>query len=303
MKKELFTINNISKKFKDKIAINNLSLTIFEGDCIGLIGPNGAGKTTLLRIISGLILPTNGDINFEGKTVEKQKALIGYLPQYPNYYEWMTPREFLKFNCQLFQMKPYLIDARIEETLKKVGLFEEADRAIGGFSGGMRQRLGIAQAIIHKPKFVILDEPVSALDPIGRREILNLIDDIKKDSTVIFSTHILADAQEVCDRFCIIKQGTLLNDFYLSDMLTKQGSLSLVIQLIAQNTKWTDKLIKKASINNIYQSRNKVHIEINTEIENWKDEFFQSMIDYDVNFSSIELNNFSLEDYFMKLME
>jgi len=107
----------------------------------------------------------------------------------------------------------------------------------------------------------------------------------------------------VCDRFCIIKQGTLLNDFYLSDMLTKQGSLSLVIQLITQNTKWTDKLIKKASINNIYQSRNKVHIEINTEIENWKDEFFQSMIDYDVNFSSIELNNFSLEDYFMKLME
>lgn len=303
MKKELLNIDNISKGFNDKLAINKFSLKIFQGDCIGLIGPNGAGKTTLLRMVIGLLAPTTGTITFDGKKIEEKKDLIGYLPQYPNYYEWMTPREFLKFNCRLFNMGNSVIDERVEEVLSRVGLLEDGNREISGFSGGMRQRLGIAQAIIHKPKFIVLDEPVSALDPIGRREILNLIDDIKKEATLIFSTHILADAQEVCDRFCVVKKGTILDDFYLSDMLINNNYIKLGIQLLEQNSDWINYLKILHTIDTVSVSRNNVLIKINNEVDGWQSDFLKSLIDFNVNFSKIEINNFSLEDYFMQLME
>nr|WP_181717299.1 ABC transporter ATP-binding protein [Streptococcus salivarius] len=303
MEKELISIDNISKKFDDKLAIKNFSLKIFKGDCIGLIGPNGAGKTTLLRMITGLLSPTTGNVIFDGEVIKNQKEFIGYLPQYPNYYEWMTPREFLKFSCKLFNMDTSIINERIEEVLSKVGLLEDCDRVISGFSGGMRQRLGIAQAIIHKPKFVVLDEPVSALDPIGRREILNLINDIKKETTIIFSTHILADAQEVCDRFCVVKKGAMLDDFYLLDMLTNNSYIKLNIRLIDNDFEWINYLKNMQSIDTVFLDQNNIIIKFNAEIDSWKSDFLKSLIDYDVNFSRIEVNNFSLEDYFMQLME
>ena len=299
----MLRIENICKKYGEHTALDAVSMEVPKGSIFGLLGPNGAGKTTLLRMITDLLSPTTGNVIFDGEVIKNQKEFIGYLPQYPNYYEWMTPREFLKFSCKLFNMDISIINERIEEVLSKVGLLEDCDRVISGFSGGMRQRLGIAQAIIHKPKFVVLDEPVSALDPIGRREILNLINDIKKESTIIFSTHILADAQEVCDRFCVVKKGTMLDDFYLLDMLTNNSYIKLNIRLIDNDFEWINYLKNMQTIDTVFLNQNNIIIKFNAGIDSWKFDFLKSLIDYNVNFSKIEVNNFSLEDYFMQLME
>ena len=143
-----------------------------------------------------------------GKNISKMKKEIGYLPQYPNFFNWMTAKETLMFMGQLSGLKKEVLANSIPEILTKVGLGGKENSKVGTFSGGMKQRLGIAQALLHKPSLIVMDEPVSALDPVGRREVLNLIEEIKKDTTILLSTHILSDAEEICERFVIIKDGT-----------------------------------------------------------------------------------------------
>ncbi|MFF2291037.1 ABC transporter ATP-binding protein [Peribacillus butanolivorans] len=295
------SIDHLSKEFKGHYAVNDFSIEITEGECIGLIGPNGAGKTTLLRMISDILEPTKGKVLFNGEDISKQKHLIGYLPQYPSFYDWMNAEDVLKFNATLSGMKKSEIPEAIEQSLNLVGLRDVGKKRVNDFSGGMKQRLGIAQAIIHKPKFVIMDEPVSALDPIGRREVLDLINIIKKDTTILFSTHILNDAQEVCDRFCVIKKGEKIRDFSIQELNTKSSNL-VSIQLAQKNPDWIEYLKTSSQIKKVKERGLDIVINVGN-VENYQEYIFSSILEYGVKVASIQnAAANSLEEYFLELV-
>jgi ABC-2 type transport system ATP-binding protein len=292
-------LERLTKTFGTRKAVEDFTLTIRRGDCIGLIGPNGAGKTTLLKMVSGILQESRGSVRINGEMIEQQRALIGYLPQYPQFHEWMTAEEVLSFYGQLSGVKKTALQVRIQEVLGIVGLAESGKRKVGGFSGGMKQRLGIAQAIIHRPEFVILDEPVSALDPIGRREVLDLIRGINQSATVIFSTHILGDAQEICNRFCIMRMGKKLEDFYYSDWTTSKQTNALLIECRPVNQAWINHVQKMARV---HVRDNAVQLEALEPDDAWVRRILSSLLEYHVEFVKMEVGKLSLEDYFIQLV-
>ncbi len=204
----------LSKTYKEVDALKPLDLEIPAGTVFGFLGRNGAGKTTTIRLLTGLAKPSGGAAWVAGvPTTQADSAThahFGYLPQSPAFYKWMTPVAYLDYVGQLFQMDKKVRTLRIAEMLELVGLTEAAKRPIRGFSGGMGQRLGIAQAMLHKPPVLFLDEPTSALDPAGRHELLSLIEQLRGEVTVFFSSHILDDVERICDKVGIIHEGALL---------------------------------------------------------------------------------------------
>jgi ABC-2 type transport system ATP-binding protein len=207
-------VEKLSKVYGDIRALDGLDLSVEKGAVFGFLGPNGAGKTTTLRILAGVATPTSGEAWIEGVQVGlggEARRMVGYLPEEPAYYPWMRAREFLvDLIGGLYGMDPGEANLRGDEMLELVGLQEAANRRIGGFSRGMRQRLGLAQALMNKPQVLLLDEPVSALDPVGRRDILRLIKALGEEATIFMSTHILNDVERVCDMIGIIDRGKLI---------------------------------------------------------------------------------------------
>ncbi len=203
----------LTKRYGDVLALDRLDLVVPEGSVFGFLGPNGAGKTTTLRLLTGLGHPTGGSASVAGIPVERGglalAGRIGYLDQDPRFYAWMTGRELLELAGRAYGMAGAQLRSRVDETLATVGLTDAARRRIGGYSGGMRQRLGIGQAMLPRPRVLFLDEPVSALDPEGRRDTLELIGRLRGESTVFMSTHILTDVERICDRVAILDRGRL----------------------------------------------------------------------------------------------
>ncbi|PFP32604.1 ABC transporter ATP-binding protein [Priestia megaterium] len=294
-------IINVTKSFKEKIAVNNFSLELKSGECVGLIGPNGAGKSTLIKMISDIIDPNAGEVLLDGKKISKMKREIGYLPQYPNFFNWMTARETLTFMGQLSGVKKEVLTNSITEILTKVGLEAEGNSKVGTFSGGMKQRLGIAQALLHKPSLIVMDEPVSALDPIGRREVLNLIEEIKKDTTILLSTHILSDAEEICERFVIMKDGRKIEDTKITDLLNRNSENKLIVEITAKDRKWVDTIKKLPYVKDIEVVGLKVKVKVENIEEN-KALLLQNALEHKVDIVKFEMNNDTLEEIFLKLV-
>ncbi len=207
-------IEGLSKVYGAVRALDGLSLSVEPRTVFGFLGPNGAGKTTTMRILAGLTRPTAGQAWVAGEPVGPEgraRALVGYLPEEPRYYAWMRAEEFLaRFVGGLFRLPREEARRRADELLARVGLADARRRRIGGFSRGMRQRLGLAQALMNRPQVLLLDEPVSALDPGGRKEILELIEGLKDQVAVFMSTHILADVDRICDTIGVIDRGRLV---------------------------------------------------------------------------------------------
>lgn len=211
-------IHGLTKRFGAVTALSGLDLTVPRGAIFGFLGPNGAGKTTTLRIMTGLAHATAGHVVIEGVTVgSRTRPPIGYLPDTPSFYGWMRAREFLHYIADLHTITNPAIDA----TLDRVGLLGAANKRIGGFSRGMKQRLGLAQALLPNPSVLLLDEPVSALDPAGRKAILEILSDLRGELTVFFSTHILDDAERICDDVGIIDRGRLVLQAPRDDLLAR----------------------------------------------------------------------------------
>lgn len=292
-------LKRLTKSFGTRKAVEDFTLTIHRGDCIGLIGPNGAGKTTVLKMVSGILKESRGSVHINGEAIEGQRARTGYLPQYPQFHDWMTAEEVLLFYGQLSGEKKITLPARIQEVLGIVGLSDAAKRKVNGFSGGMKQRLGIAQAIIHKPEFVILDEPVSALDPIGRREVLDLIEVIKQSATVILSTHILGDAQEICNRFCIMNKGKKLEDFYYADWKKSKQTNALFMEFRSLNPSWVSHVQRIA---HVHIRDTAIQLEALEPDDAWVRRILSSLLEYHVDFIKMEVGRLSLEDYFIQLV-
>jgi len=206
-------LQNVSMQFGAVEVLKDVSFSVSEGSIFGFLGKNGAGKTTTMKLILGFLKPKAGTIFVCGEKVvygeTKTNRLIGYLPDVPSFYGYMTPKEYLKLCGQVAGMPNKEIEEKSKEILHLVGL-DGINRRIRGFSRGMKQRLGIAQALINEPKLLLCDEPTSALDPIGRKEILDLLIMLSRKTTIVFSTHILNDVERICDRVCLLDQGEIL---------------------------------------------------------------------------------------------
>jgi ABC-2 type transport system ATP-binding protein len=203
--------------------VDGVDLDVHEGEIFGFVGPNGAGKTTTIKMLMGLIYPTRGRAHIFDDPIPSQraKARVGYLPENPAYYEFLTGREALKFFARLSRVPAAVRKQRCDELLEQVGLAAAADRQIRKYSKGMQQRLGLAQALVGDPALVVLDEPMSGLDPVGRKEVRDLILDLKRrGKTVFFSTHILPDVETLCDRVGVILRGRLRDVGRIEDLLT-----------------------------------------------------------------------------------
>jgi ABC-2 type transport system ATP-binding protein len=211
---------NLTKTYGEVTALDHLNLEVPSNSVFGFLGPNGAGKTTTVKLLMGLSQPTGGRAWINGEPIDQDgvKAKIGYLPDVPAFYNWMTGREYLLFVADLFGISGERAKARIDELLALVELKGAAKRRVGGYSRGMRQRLGIAQALVNRPQVLFMDEPVSALDPIGRREVLGLILKLKEEATIFMSTHILSDVERVCDSVAIINKGKLIIESSVTDL-------------------------------------------------------------------------------------
>jgi ABC-2 type transport system ATP-binding protein len=204
----------LTKRYGGVTALYDLRLNVPQGAIFGLLGPNGAGKTTLVRLLTGLARPSDGGATVAGYDIAggsiALRRRISVLEQQPTYYSWMTGRELLNFTGQLFGLRGGDLRQRVADTLETTGLSDAADRRIGGYSGGMRQRLGLAQALINQPEVLFLDEPASSLDPTGRSAILQRISELRGQATVFMSTHILADVERICDHVAILNHGKLV---------------------------------------------------------------------------------------------
>lgn len=208
-------------------ALDGISLTVAEGQIFGFLGGNGAGKTTTIKILMGLLFPTGGSAKILGKDISdvSMHHTIGYCPENPYFYDYLTPRELLRYFCDLFGMSSAAADKRTELLLTKVGL-EEKDwnKQLRKFSKGMLQRVGLAQSLVNEPELVFLDEPMSGLDPMGRREIRDLISELRSSGVTVFmSTHILSDVEALCDEVAILRKGRVAASGKLDDLLATQG--------------------------------------------------------------------------------
>jgi ABC-2 type transport system ATP-binding protein len=219
---------------RPKCALRPLTFSVEQGEVFGFLGPNGAGKTTTLKLLMGLVFPTSGSARILGFDWNdpRVKAQIGFLPEQPYFYDYLTARELLAYYAQLSGVPAKSRSRRVEEVLHQVGLPEAGAVQLRKFSKGMLQRVGIAQAILHDPSVIFLDEPMSGLDPMGRREVRDLIEQLKtQGKTVFFSTHILSDAEALCDRVAIIHQGELRGVGAVADLTsTVQGKVEIVWQ-------------------------------------------------------------------------
>ncbi|WP_144555038.1 ABC transporter ATP-binding protein [Bacillus sp. X1(2014)] len=292
-------IRNVTKKFKDKIAVNNFSMELQSGECVGLIGPNGAGKSTLIKVIVDMINQNAGEVMLNGKKISKMKREIGYLPQYPEFFNWMTTKEMLMFMGQLSGMKKGELINSIPKILAKVGLEREENLKVGTFSGGMKQRLGIAQALLHKPSLIVMDEPVSALDPIGRREVLNLIQEIKKETTILLSTHILGDAEEICERFVMIKNGCKIEDTTIAELLNRNSNNQLKLEISMVNQNWIEDVKKLPYVKWVEVIGNKIKVKVEN-IDKNKDMLLKDALEKSVDIVKFEIHHDTLEEIFIK---
>jgi ABC-2 type transport system ATP-binding protein len=218
----------IGKRYKDNKVLHNLNLEVPRNSIFGFLGPNGAGKTTAMKILLGFIKATEGRASMFGKDIRTDgveiRSKIGYLSQDPRFYDNLTTRENLRLTARFFfKNNKKAIEKRIDEVIELTGLSQAADRRVKGFSGGERQRLGIAQAQINFPELLILDEPTAALDPIGRKQVLDVMDNLRDRTTIFYSTHILSDVQRVSDMVAILDGGVCIAQGNIEELMTKNS--------------------------------------------------------------------------------
>ena len=298
----LISVKHLKKVFDKEAAVKDITFNVTEGGCTALLGPNGAGKTTTLRLLAGLLQPTGGSIRFLAlKSGEDQRKYIGYLPQHPVFFNWMTAKEFLVYVGELTGLSKRKAAGKSEELLDLLGLANAKRKSIGGFSGGMKQRLGIAQAMIHGPKLVMLDEPVSALDPFGRREVLEMMKELKRRTTILFSTHVLHDAEEVCDDILIINKGEIVLSGTLKNIRRQHQQNIIKITAEANIAQWGSSLNEWSEITDIILGDNSVTLAVK-DLELARISLIREIADKNIPVSQFVVGQSTLEDLFMRVV-
>jgi ABC-2 type transport system ATP-binding protein len=225
----------LRKQFGDKTAVEDLSLEVLRGEVFGFLGPNGAGKTTSIKMLLGLVEPTSGSGSVLGAPIGHRatRARLGFLPEHFRFHEWLSAMELLALHGRLYRMDPASCRKRARDVLEMVGLADQADRPLSGYSKGMLQRIGLAQALLHSPELAFFDEPTSALDPFGRRLVRSIIHQVKAQGTTVFlNSHLLGEVEVTCDRVAFIKAGQVLQTLSLQDSLAAKQHLELRVDAV-----------------------------------------------------------------------
>ena len=296
---DMLRITGLRKRFGDKTVLDGLDLTVPKNSIFGFIGQNGAGKTTTMKTVLGLLQADEGEIFVDGEKVvygqTPTNRHIGYLPDVPEFYSFMTAPEYLHFCGQITGMKNTEIESRSKELLELVGLGNEKHR-IKGFSRGMKQRLGIAQALLNRPKLLICDEPTSALDPVGRKEILDILLAAREQTTVLFSTHILSDVERICTDIAFLHGGKTVIQGKLSDIKAKYRSKEYLLE--------TENAADAATLQKVFPAMHRTDNQL-TFSENDYNLFavLQSVTDRRINILKVERMEPTLETLFMEVVE
>ncbi|GEM04357.1 putative ABC transporter ATP-binding protein YxlF [Halolactibacillus miurensis] len=295
-------IKALQKKFQNTVAVSSIDLQLEEGQTIALLGPNGAGKTTTFRMLAGLIKPTSGSIQFDQVAPSMDhRHYIGYLPQYPQFHGWMTGFEFLILMGELSGMSKAEAKERAELLLTRTGLDEAKHKRISGYSGGMKQRLGIAQAMIHQPKLLILDEPVSSLDPVGRRDVLNLLKTLKNETTILFSTHILSDAEEISDYLVVMNKGRVVEQGHVHDLEKKYQKQVIKLAVGEQPDHFIQTLETLPYVKQTRQEGQHIYLET-TDMDATRASLLSLIIDKHLELTHFSIDKTTLEEMFLEVI-
>jgi ABC-2 type transport system ATP-binding protein len=302
----------LSKSYRQGPALKALDLKVAPHSIFGFLGPNGAGKTTTIKLLLGLIKPTAGAASVFGlDSVRDSVAIrsrIGYLPQEPRFYEYMSAREVLDYTAHFFfKGPPKVMNERISETLELVGLADKADRPIRGFSGGERQRLGIAQAQVNYPDLLILDEPAASLDPMGRRDVLEVMERLRKYTTIFYCTHILDDVQRVSDTVAILNHGELVASGSIESLLAGSEGTAYQVGLKGEPKVLYEKVIAQSWVSAVQSSPHNGSTEwvVNvTDAAAAEKNLFRLLAsDQDVLVTDYHLKEHQLEEVFLNIVE
>lgn len=303
---------DLSKSFGEITALDKVNLKVPENAIFGFLGPNGAGKTTLMKVLLGLAQPSSGEGAIFGKDIITEsisiRERIGYLPQRPQFIGTMTALENLEFTARFFFSGPgNLIRERCLEMLDLVGLADKSDRPTGNFSGGEQQRLGIAMAQVNYPDLLILDEPASSLDPLGRQSVLEIMERLQKHTTIFYSTHILDDVQQVSDHVAILNQGKLMASGPIEELLRGKESAEYTFSVKGSGTEVVKRLISLPWIAQVSQSQQNgttsLQVSATDEIAAEKDLLRFILADPDILVTEFKRKEYELEEIFMAIVK
>lgn len=299
-------IDGLTKRFGETLALDGLSLTVERGSVFGFLGPNGAGKTTTQRLLVGLAAPTSGTARILGHDIVGDIAgvhrSIGWLPDVPSFYPWMTAPEYLRFVGDIFGMSSGEIRRKTDELLKTAGL-EDVKTRIGGYSRGMKQRLGVAQALMNEPEVILMDEPTSALDPIGRKEVLDLIARLSAKHTIFFSTHILNDVERVCDTVAILNKGRLMTEESLESLKGRYARSSFSVELAADAAPLLEQLRTAPWVVSTTPGEFGALTVVTKDVASGETELPRLISELGLPLKGFRAEEPSLEDIFVKMME
>jgi ABC-2 type transport system ATP-binding protein len=304
----------LSKTYGDVEALKNLDLQVPQKSIFAFLGPNGSGKTTTIKLLLGLIRPTSGGGTIFGRDILRDsvdiRANVGYLPQDARFYEHMTARQVLDYTAKFFFKGPQReIDKRVDEMLDLVGLSDKADRPIRGFSGGERQRLGIAQAEVNYPDLLILDEPAASLDPQGRRDVLEVMSRIRKYASIFYCTHILDDVQRVSDQVAILNKGELIAQASIAELLAGNGETVYTVTLrgddasIASATAQVNELAWVSGIEASQRGDQTIWEVSTTDGAAAADELLSLLVSSGLKVTDFGRKEYELEDVFLSIVE
>ncbi len=303
---EVLELKNLQKKFGSLEVIKDLSFSVPEHSVFGFIGKNGAGKTTTMKMILGFLQPTAGEIYVCGERVvygnTKTNRSIGYLPDVPEFYNYMSPMEYLRLCGEITGLRGEQIAARSKELLNLVGL-DQVNRRIRGFSRGMKQRLGIAQALLNEPKLLICDEPTSALDPIGRKEILDILSVARERTTIVFSTHILSDVERICDSIGVINEGRLVLQGTVQEIKNERRKDTVLMELYSKEAaaRLADLVKVLPFVLEAIPEDNCINIKL-TKAEKYGRELMALLVKEDIPVIRYEILEPSLENVFLEVV-
>lgn len=300
-------VEGITKRYGSQLAVNDVSFNVSTGEIVGFIGPNGAGKSTTMKIITGTVPPDQGTVLIREMPILENRMeirkIIGFLPEHNPLYQEMYIREYLGYVAGIYRMKGVRKKERIEEVIQMTGLNPEVHKRIGSLSKGFRQRVGLAQALIHEPEILILDEPTTGLDPNQLTEIRNLISSIGKEKTILLSTHILQEVEAICDRVIIINQGSIVADEHASS-LREKGSGTIQTIHVELNSPADPLLWKNLPfIQNVKSLEGNQFLLETHESRDIRGEIFEFVVNQKLTILSLSLKEKSLEEVFREITQ
>lgn len=300
----LLKAEGLSRRYGNTEALRQADFIIGNNRCIALLGPNGAGKTTTLSIMAGLLDPTSGKLLMNKELNKDRRRWMGFLPQHPAFFGWMTGLETMVTAGRLCGLSSKEAMERGKELLETAGLKEAANRRVSGYSGGMKQRLGLAQAVVHRPRLLLLDEPVSALDPIGRRDVLTMLHNWKREMTIVLSTHVLHDAEQVCDELILMNRGSVMLQGEMEQLRLSAGNpyLNIVVEEGREANDWLGGLERIPGVLKAEVGKFQCRIHAN-EMDFVRDRVLRSALDEGVKLLTFEVSRKSLEQWFVEAVQ